>query len=70
MSQNEMQERFVALETKVAFQEKLLSELSDVLAEQTKQLASLERRIVSAERAVREGKEDEQALPHERPPHY
>jgi SlyX protein len=64
-----LEARFVALETKVAYQDKLIAELNEVLVERTQELATLARRLEALERFVREPA-DETVPPHERPPHY
>lgn len=64
------EERFVTLETKVAYQEKLLADLSDILAEQSRDIADLRRQLERMERAYRDAKDEKQTLPHEPPPHY
>lgn len=63
-----LEQRFIALETKVAYQEKLLAELNEVLVEHSRVLSDLEKRALNAERALRETLADKPA--HEKPPHY
>jgi SlyX protein len=61
--------RFVALETKVAYQDKLIAELNEVVVERTRELDVLKRRLQILERSLRESQEEPgPAL--ERPPHY
>jgi uncharacterized coiled-coil protein SlyX len=62
-------ERFLRLETKLAYQEKLLAELNEVVLERSQALERLELRLSRLERALREP-EAEGHLPHEKPPHY
>ena len=63
-----LDERFVALEMKVAFQEKLLAELNDVLVEHSRLLTDLQKRSAQSEAALRDAIEIKP--PNERPPHY
>ena len=69
MSAQDPNERFISLEMKVAYQEKLISELNEVLLERGNEIDQLVRRVLSLERMVREGT-DGREFPHERPPHY
>jgi SlyX protein len=68
MTGTETSERFVLLETKIAYQEKLLHELSDLLREKGQELDRLTARVLRLESAAADG--DAEHLPHERPPHY
>jgi uncharacterized coiled-coil protein SlyX len=69
MTRTETSERFVLLETKIAYQEKLLQELSDLLREKGQELDHLAARVLRLESsAVADGEANR--LPHERPPHY
>lgn len=63
------EERFIQLETKIAYQERLLEELNDVLIAKVNLLDELQKRLKTLEDLVRsEG--PLAAMPHERPPHY
>ena len=42
-----MEERLIELETRVAFQEKLIEELSDVLAKQQHQIDQMEQQLIT-----------------------
>ncbi len=64
-----LESRFIALETKVAYQDKLIAELNEVLVQRTQELDALSRRLQALERFVREPP-DEGTPPQERPPHY
>lgn len=64
---NETEDRFVALETKIAYQEKLLAELNEVLVEHTKKLSELEKRAEAFEEVIRDDREKPGI---EKPPHY
>lgn len=63
------EERFVILETKLAYQEKLLGDLNDVLLERTRQLDKLESRVKQLEQLLREGA-PETLAEEPPPPHY
>ncbi len=63
------QERFVGIEVKLAYLEKLTHELNEVVVRQARALDELTKQVVALERQVRadgEGRE----FPHEPPPHY
>jgi len=62
------EERFVALETKLAYQEKLLAELNEVLVEHSRVLYELRKRAQQSEAALRDVLEEKP--PNEKPPHY
>lgn len=62
------EDRFVLLETKVAYQEKLISELSEVLAEHGQVIDRLELRVRRLEQALRDNAGE--PVGHDRPPHY
>ena len=68
MTDSEIDERFLRLETKIAYQEKLLAELNEVLLERGGEVDKLKIRVGAMERQVREG--DEFSLSHDPPPHY
>ncbi len=68
MNNAEIDERFIALETKIAFQEKLLRDLDDVITQQDKQLDELLLKMTRMENAFRELSDEKPG--HERPPHY
>jgi SlyX protein len=69
MRDAETTERFILLETKIAYQEKLLQELSDLLREKGLALEHLALRLQRLEGAAQNASEGE-LLPHDRPPHY
>ncbi|MFC1592110.1 SlyX family protein [Thermodesulfobacteriota bacterium] len=67
-----MEERLIALETKVAHQEYTISELNEVVYQQQKQIDQLEetcRRLAGRVKALMSAGEDEPAAD-EPPPHY
>ena len=71
MSDDKVAARLTDLETKSAFQEQLLSELNDALAEQTQVIANLERQLKLLARG--DGQQHSGAdasLGNEPPPHY
>lgn len=68
MTDSEIDERFLRLETKIAYQEKLVAELNDVLLERGNEVDKLKLRVAFMERQVHEG--EEFSLAHEPPPHY
>jgi uncharacterized coiled-coil protein SlyX len=61
--------RFLMLEEKVAYQEKTIAELNDVVVGLHRRMDELSSRLEAAERAVRQdfGARD---MPNEPPPHY
>jgi uncharacterized coiled-coil protein SlyX len=65
----EIEERFVLLETKIAYYEKTNQDLNDVIIAQGRELDSLRKRFEALERQLRAVDEGE-PVPHERPPHY
>jgi SlyX protein len=69
MNEASADERFVRLEIKAAYLEKLASDLNEVVIAQGQLIDELRVRLDRVERQVRAG-DDEGAIPHERPPHY
>ena len=66
------EERFIDLESRIAYQDQLLSELNDVVTAQQAQLMRLEelcRSIVDRVKAIGEGVQGGDTAD-ERPPHY
>jgi uncharacterized coiled-coil protein SlyX len=63
------EERFVRLEEKAAYLEKLALDLNEVVIRQAQELDELHTRLERLERQQRAG-EDDQSIPHEKPPHY
>lgn len=61
--------RFVTLETKLAYQEKTLSDLNDVIVEQANEIRDLRRRLEALERFAKEHL-GAPSIPNEKPPHY
>jgi uncharacterized coiled-coil protein SlyX len=59
----------VRLETKIAYQDKLLAELNDVVVDLNRTVTELTRRLVTVERLL--GAElGRREMPNEKPPHY
>ncbi len=61
--------RFIQLETKVAYQDKLIAELNEVIIERTYALDALARRVEAVEKLLREPP-GETGPANEKPPHY
>jgi uncharacterized coiled-coil protein SlyX len=62
-------ERFVRLEIKAAYLEKLALDLEEVVIAQGQLIDELKGRLVRIERQLRAGEDDER-IPDEKPPHY
>jgi uncharacterized coiled-coil protein SlyX len=62
-------ERFVRLEEKAAYLEKLALDLNEVVIRQAQELDELLARVERLERQQRSAQDDE-SIPHEKPPHY
>jgi uncharacterized coiled-coil protein SlyX len=61
--------RLLALEEKVAYQDKTIAELNDVIITLNRQAADLKNRVEQIERLV--GSElSRREMPNEKPPHY
>jgi uncharacterized coiled-coil protein SlyX len=69
MPESEREERFVRLEIKAAYLEKLAQELNEVVTAQGDIINDLTKRLLQLERQSQAGSEDRE-LTHERPPHY
>jgi len=61
--------RLVALETKIAYQDKTIAELNQVVVDLNKDVADFSRRLQALERMVRTDLERRE-MPNEKPPHY
>jgi SlyX protein len=67
-----MEERFIEIETKVAYQEHSISELNDVIYRQQQQIDQLERicnALTDSMHDMAESAGSDKSA-HERPPHY
>lgn len=63
------EERLLRIETKIAYQDKLIAELNDVIVDLNRTLSDYARRLDSVERAFRNELE-RRDMPNEKPPHY
>jgi uncharacterized coiled-coil protein SlyX len=63
------EQRFVRLEIKAAYLEKIAEELNEVVIAQSQQIGELKKRVDQLERQLQAGAEDRE-LSHDRPPHY
>ena len=63
------QHRLLRLEEKVAYQDKTLAELVDVVARLNRTVQALEQRLAAFERSLR-GELGARDMPNEKPPHY
>lgn len=71
MSPESLTERFITLETKIAYQEKVIADLNGVIIEQSRSLDSVERRLRRLEERSKDADEDgRREFPAEKPPHY
>lgn len=61
-------ERFMNIEMKIAYQEKLIADLNEVLLKRGREIDQLTRRLASLENLAREDSPENPG--HERPPHY
>lgn len=59
----------IELETKIAYQDKLIADLNDVVVSLNRHVTELARRLETVERTVRNHVEVRD-MPIERPPHY
>lgn len=61
--------RLLALEEKVAYQDKTIAELNEVVVELNRQVSELVKRLAHVERLVG-GELSRREMPNEKPPHY
>ena len=61
--------RLIELETKIAYQDKIIAELNQVVVDLNKEVAEFSRRLHAVERTVRSELE-RRDMPLEKPPHY
>ena len=59
----------VRLETKIAYQDKLLADLNDVVVDLNRAVSELTRRLVTVERLL-STELGRREMPNEKPPHY
>jgi uncharacterized coiled-coil protein SlyX len=62
-------DRLLTLETKVAYQDKHIAELNDIVVELNKSVDMLTKRIEGAERILK-AEFSSREVPNEKPPHY
>lgn len=61
--------RLIALETKIAYQDKTIAELNQVVVELNRNVSEFSRRLQALERMIRTDLERRE-MPNEKPPHY
>jgi|EndMetStandDraft_4_1072995.scaffolds.fasta_scaffold170536_2 SlyX protein len=69
MHDDEESQRLVELQTKIAYQDKTIAELNQVVIDLNKDVAEFGRRLERLERVVRNDLE-RRDMPNEKPPHY
>lgn len=63
--------RFITLETKISFQDKIIEDLSDAVYKQQQQIHQLEKTVELLKRQTQAGlHSDGEIRPNEKPPHY
>lgn len=65
----EIENRFITLETKFAYQEDFVSQLQEVVVEQAKTIDKLEREIKLMAEKIRD-LDNQEEIPNRKPPHY
>ena len=70
MSPESITERFITLETKVAYQENLIADLNHVIIGQSRSLDLVELRLKRLEERLKEDADGRREFPVEKPPHY
>ena len=63
------EERLLRIETKIAYQDKLIADLNDVIVDLNRNLSEYRKRLDAVERAFRSELE-RRDMPNEKPPHY
>lgn len=67
----ETEQRLIDLETKIAYQDKIIEDLSDVLYKQQQQITGLEKALELLKRQIDSFQNgDNEIRGHEKPPHY
>lgn len=67
----ETEQRLIDLETKIAYQDKIIEDLSDVLYKQQQQITGLEKALELLKRQIDSFQSgDNEIRGHEKPPHY
>jgi SlyX protein len=65
-----LEQRIQALEERLAYQQRLLEELNEVVLEQRGELDRLSRQAVASRATIEQLLAQGEDLPHEKPPHY
>lgn len=63
------EERLLRIETKIAYQDKLIADLNDVIVDLNRTVSEYRKRLDAVERAFRSELE-RRDMPNEKPPHY
>jgi SlyX protein len=62
-------ERFIRIETKIAYQDKLIADLNDVIVDLNRTVIEYRKRLDAVEKAFR-NEVERRDMPNEKPPHY
>ncbi len=62
--------RLIEIESKITFQEDLISQLNDVVIEQAKRIDALERRCLALQKNLKQMAEGDEEIVDLPPPHY
>lgn len=62
-------ERFLRIETKIAYQDKLIADLNDVIVDLNRTVIEYRKRLDAVEKAFR-NEVERREMPNEKPPHY
>ncbi|MGC4086949.1 MAG: SlyX family protein [Polyangiaceae bacterium] len=63
------EERLLRIETKIAYQDKLIADLNDVVVDLNRTLSAFSKRLEAVERLVK-NEFERRDMPNEKPPHY
>jgi uncharacterized coiled-coil protein SlyX len=63
------EERFLRIETKIAYQDKLIADLNDVIVDLNRTVIEYRKRLDAVEKAFR-NEVERRDMPNEKPPHY
>lgn len=70
MTEKEVEDKFIALETKIAYLEEFTSELQGVVVEHTKTIDRLAKANKLMSEKITELIENSEEIPNRKPPHY
>ncbi|MBQ0162127.1 MAG: SlyX family protein [Treponema sp.] len=70
MTEKEVEDKFIALETKIAYLEEFTSELQNVVVEHTKTIDRLTKANKLMSEKITELIENSEEIPNRKPPHY